>query len=111
MAESLTVYGIRHKPTGEFMPARMSRSSRGGWSWWREPNQKPYDPTPRLFPTAAGARNALTAWMQGRWVNEETTHGWEFPETEVCAVPEATEVPRVRADMEIVTFTLAEVAA
>jgi hypothetical protein len=104
----MKVFAIRHKPTGEFMPTRMSRNGFGGWSWWREPAYgKPFDPTPRLFPSKQGAQNALTAWMQGRWVTI-TVHsgGWESPEETRVPVPEKTETPRVREDMEIVELAL-----
>lgn len=108
---NLTVYAIRHKPSGEFMPARMSRCGFGGWSWWREPNQgEPYDKTPRIFPTKTGARNALSAWLAGRWVQViEKTGNWEEPEeSDNYCVPEKTENARNRDDMEIVSFSLIE---
>ena len=91
------------------MPARMSRNGFGGWSWWREPNVTPFDKTPRLFPPKQGAQNALTAWMQGRWVTEYTTSGsWEDETSEKMPVPEEPKTLRVRADMEIVQLLLTD---
>lgn len=105
----MQVFAIRHKPTGEFMPARMSRNGFGGWSWWREPNVSAFDKTPRIFPSKQGAQNALTAWLQGRWVTEYTTSGsWEGESTEKTPVPEKCETPRVREDMELVQLLLTD---
>jgi hypothetical protein len=103
----MDVYAIRHKPSGEFMPVRMSRTSRGGWSYWREPGNTPYDATPRLFPTKQGAINALSSWMQGRWVHEYTGGSFECPDDGYYeTVPEEPKSPRVREGMEIVELAL-----
>lgn len=105
------VYAIRHNPSLEFMPLRMSRVGFGGWSWWREPDIVPHDKSPRLFHTKQGAVNALSAWMQGKFVSK--THaagGWdESPYDERELHIETPENPRVREDMEIVIFKLIEI--
>lgn len=105
----MRVFAIRHVPTGEFMPARMSRNGFGGWSWWREPNVTVFDKTPRIFPSKQGAQNALTAWLQGRWVTiSVTSGGWEDPQEDRVPVPEEPKIPRVREDMELVPLLLTD---
>lgn len=106
----MITYAIRHKPTGAFMPCRMSRCGFGGWSWWTPTGKdQPFDANPRIFYTLQAARNALTAWLQGAWRQETRDSGsWEFPETYTELVPDEPPAPRSREDMEIVTFDLTE---
>lgn len=107
----MNAYAIRHKATGKYMPCRMTRCGFGGWSWWvptsQKPNDKPFDEHPRIFWTEQAARNALTAWLQGAWRQEERSEGWESPETYTELVPEAPPEPRAREDMEIVALQVA----
>lgn len=112
----MEVFAIKHKPTGEYMPARMSRTSSRGWSHW-VPGPAPdgwggcdgYDKNPRVFFTLQSARNALTAWLKGMHnCSRGTTSGtWDSPPEsyeviEIAAPP----VERKREDMEIVTLEL-----
>lgn len=107
----MKVYALRHKATGEFMPAKMFRTASRGWSHWA-PGPKveaPYDANPRLFFTHKGADNSRVLWAQGvfkRHVGSYT--GFDsvehYDETEVVAPP----TPRHKDDLEIVTYELTE---
>ena len=50
-----TLYAIKHVPTGKLMPARVFRTSSGGYTHWEPPDTKPggyggYNPPlPRFF--------------------------------------------------------------
>lgn len=110
-----TVYAILHKPTGAYMPSRMSRSNRGGWSNWI-PGPAPdgwggcdgYDKNPRIFFTLRSAQNALTAWLQGVHKRSQgVSYDWEgTPDDYDDLSIEPPPVPRVRTDMEIVPLQL-----
>lgn len=109
------VYAIRHKPSLEWMPARMNKSG-AGWSYWTPGNadDKPFDANPRLFYTLQSARNALTMWLQGEWKREQGNDGGSYfnpPEYYDEMTVNASPIPRVRADMEIVPFICYEGAA
>lgn len=109
----MITYAIRHKPTGKFMPCRMTRCGFGGWSWWTPTGKdQPFDTNPRIFYTPQSARNALTMWLQGAWRLDERTESesWELPSTYTVRelVPDEPPAPRSRDDMEIVTFDLTE---
>lgn len=110
----MIVYAIRHKPTKEFMPARMNKSGQG-WSHWTpgDAEDPPYDSNPRVFYNPHSARNALTMWLQGKWErNSGTSYDWEgTPDSYDHMRVNAPTVPRLRAEMEIVTFSLQEVPA
>ena len=109
---TLPVWAIRHKPTGKFMPARMFRTARAGWTYWdpldKSPETRPYDPSPRLFFTRQAAANALSAWLQGKWKQEVQTEGsWDEAPYDYLAEPTPTAVAtRSREDMELVEGTL-----
>lgn len=66
-----TYYVLRHVATGRVMPALMSRSGRGGWSFWnpasvdRSEHGHGHGTAPRLFETLRSAQNARSAWAQG----------------------------------------------
>lgn len=117
-----TVYAIRHKPTGNFMPARMFKQSGFGWSWW-EPTETrvgyvAFDQNPRLFFSFASACNALGQWLRGPLNKRVVDYGsqdcsvpFSPPETgwEVMNAEVGTGYPkRRREDMEIVTLQVAE---
>lgn len=96
---------IRHKPTGEFMPARMFLKSNRGYTYW-EPtglNGLTADParkTPRLFQTEHAAKVALTVWLKGIAVIDYNDDG--DPRHSIEAPP----MPRIKSDMEIVAISL-----
>jgi hypothetical protein len=111
----MKVWSIRHKPTGAWMPSRMSRSRGGGWSSWIPgPPQDGwggcdgYDKNPRIFFSLPSARNALTMWLQGVWESRVvTTTDWEgFPDDYDDLTVRTPPVERKREDMEIVELEL-----
>lgn len=114
----MKVWGIRHIPTGAFMPCRMTRAG-GGWSRWIPQTPLPdgwagsggLDKNPRLFFKKRGAQNALPAWLMGVHRREVWSgHDWEgIPDSSDEHIVEDAPIPRVRADMEIVEFDLTEV--
>lgn len=59
-------HAIRHKPTGQLMPARITRSASRGWTHWN-PNRPHAEQSraPRLFDTERAANNAVTQWLKG----------------------------------------------
>lgn len=109
----MKVYAIRHKPTGNWMPARMYRTARAGWSNWEpaetRPGYLPHDPNPRVFFTAQSARNALTMWLLGAWKRGTYQEGdWEtgYYTADGDPEPHKPDAPRNRDDMEIVAGEL-----
>lgn len=79
-------YVIRHDTTGAYMPCRMFRSNRGGWSMWIPETPVPegwggcdgFDKHPRIFFTKRAAQNARSAWAQGvHRVKHVVTHDFE----------------------------------
>ncbi len=104
----LKLYAIRHVSTDTYMPNRLNRAP-GGWSYWSPTDEyKPYDATPRLFSSLRSAQNALTAWLQGEHRrNQSVSYDWEGnpDSTDMCEITEPS-VPRVRSEMEIVSFLL-----
>lgn len=110
----MKVYALRHKATGEFMPARMSRGSARGWSHWSPGamNEPPYDKSPRLFFTRKGADNSRVMWAMGLHVRHAgTSYTWDgtsegYDETVVNEPP----VPRHKDDLEVVVYELQEVS-
>lgn len=97
-----TLYAIRSKSTGLYLPPRTGK----GFT-----NDEPTSPVPRLFWSLNGARSALGAWAKGRWVCKRTggysiadSFGYEYDE-KINIVPVKG---RDIADMEIVAFALKE---
>lgn len=77
-----TFFVLRHVATGRVMPAQMSRSGRGGWSYWNpasaDRSEHGHGTAPRLFETLRSAQNARSAWAQGYHKRESgTTYDWE----------------------------------
>lgn len=78
----MNFFALKHVATGKLMPARMSRSGRGGWSYW-DPTSIVIDEcghgsVPRLLETLRSAQNARSAWAQGRHKREVWTgFDWE----------------------------------
>ena len=107
----MKAWAIKHRPTGNWMPARMYRTARAGWSNWdpleERPGYKPFDPHPRIFFTLQSARNALTAWLAGEWKRETgiTDHYFDPEPFDDLLVSEPAN-PRRREDMEIVDLEI-----
>lgn len=109
----MEVFAIRHKPTQAWMPTRMFKTIGRGWSYWTPGDSSEgldgFDKNPRIFFTKQSARNALTAWLGGRWVQGKVREGdWETGYYTVDGDPAPTRPPveRKREDMEIVMLTL-----
>lgn len=90
----MRVFAIRHKPSGEYMPAQMFRTARRGWSYWDPGSEECGGVTivPRLFATIGPAKRALNAWLVG-----PIAPGGQ------CIRPA---VPRRRDEMEIIECQL-----
>lgn len=109
----MKVYAIKHKPTGQWMPARMTRTSSRGWSHWSPGyvhpvygESKPHDPSPRIFFTLQSARNALTMWLQGTWEVKHYPGSHFEPPEDGSPEPNTPPAPRSRDDMGIVELDL-----
>jgi hypothetical protein len=95
-------YVIRHKPTGQFLPARVPATSWG----FEDPNGVH---EPRLFKTARAAKNCATCWAQGVWTADLRTEseGWEYDSYTVQDLPTPNAVPgRQREDLEVLPALL-----
>lgn len=57
----MSLYAIRHKPTGRLLPIKPYGSHKGGTHVTLEDKR-----APRLFPTTVAAQNALRHWLRGR---------------------------------------------
>lgn len=91
-------YVIRHKPTGQLLPARVLATH---WEF-EDPNGIH---EPRLFKTRRAAMNCVTCWVQGAWAQESRTEsdGWEGHSYTYLAEPAPQWVPgRRREDLEVV---------
>ena len=97
----MKTWAIRVKGTKMFLP-----SVRSGQSY-SEPSDSKY---PRLHKSKRGAQNALTAWLQGHWV-QKTTGGYSYfgePDFETITFASKKIESRKRENMEIVEFELIE---
>lgn len=105
----MTLYVIRHKPSGQFMPEAGGKIRfRGGYTHWepRDYADLPVDSIPpRLFTREQDAKTALTWWLNGvASVSGGHDYFGEYDEQwHVDAKPE-----RRREDMEIVKMKLVE---
>lgn len=75
-------FALKHTATGRLMPALMSRSGRGGWSYWNpasvDRSEHGHGSAPRLFETLRSAQNARSAWAQGFHKREAWSgYDWE----------------------------------
>jgi hypothetical protein len=109
----MKVYALRHKATGEFMPAKMFRLSARGWSHWSPGVSgvgQPHDSNPRLFFTRKAADNSRVQWAAGVWErNVGTTNSYFDPEDYDETVINAPPTPRHKDDLEVVVYELTEV--
>ena len=110
----MKLFGIRHIPSGKFMPATMGNGMSRGWTNWDPTLESAEVYTPRLFVHRASASKALSAWLTGVYVRSTgRTSGTPDSPPEYYDDVEvfAPEVPRVRAEMEVVAFEASEVPA
>ena len=105
---SLTVvYGIRHKPTGNFMPVPRGYAGRGSSFW--EPTEQEAGLDVRLFNRKRSADMALTQWLRGEHHPDFDSEydEWSGNYSKVCVGAVVKPKPdRIRADMEVVTINL-----
>ena len=100
-----TIYGIRHKPSGYYMP--VLRTGRG-YSWL---TTEDFSSTPRLFWSRRAATLAITRWLQGPLsLGSIIKDSWGIAVDydsggEPIGPPPIT---RIAEDLEIVEFTLTE---
>lgn len=89
---TLTVFAIQHVPSGDFMPARMFRTSGRGWSTWKSGPEydKPHDPNPRIFFSLPSAVRAQAAWYAGVWGHVQVSDGLFGPEEDGQVKPVPT---------------------
>ncbi|UCR75546.1 hypothetical protein PP742_gp62 [Alcaligenes phage vB_Af_QDWS595] len=94
-----TVFAIRHKNTGYYLPD----TRRGTGRSYVEPTN-PNDPSyrPRLFTSRVSAERTLTSWLQGHHVI-----AWEDGGPYVGHIE--YQKHRSREDMEIIEFKLKEI--
>ena len=106
----MNVYTIRHKATGKFMPARMSRGSNRGWSHWEPTDDKHvFDKSPRMFFSLKSAQNAIVQYCLGVHKREAGwDNHWETPEYSDVTMVFNPPVPRNRDDFEIITYELVQ---
>jgi hypothetical protein len=100
----MKTWAIRLKETDKYLPV-----SRGGNSYV-EPTSSTIS-YPRLHKSKRGAQNALTAWLQGHWI-QKTTGGYSYfgePDFETETFANKKIESRKRENMEIVEFDLIEV--
>ena len=94
-------YAIKLKGTDKYLPVMWRK--RCGFSHTEPTNEV----MPRLFPTLASARNALTAWLQGKWKTVEVHSGFYGEDVDCYAEPVKVE-GRKRELMEIVPMMIKE---
>lgn len=106
------LYAIYHKPTGKYMPARMFRNSRNGWTWWEPTNiygLGGFDPeVPRLFSKKSSAVQAMGYWLNG---NHKIVTPGHYGVSEFGIEVVTPEIPRKPADIEIHVISLTKTAS
>lgn len=109
MTNTVIYYALRHKPTGKYMPARMTKAGRAGWSWWdpASMHNSGVGPQPRLFTTPIAVKNAAAMWLKGT-ASAVTSTDWESGHTEVEGVAYDKVKGRKRDDLEIIEFELVQ---
>ena len=99
---TVSLFAIRHKPTGDFLPRPLGREGRGG------SHLEPVEPIgtketrPRFFETERAAKIFLTGWIKGKVVHSagyDSFNGEYYEDTETIPVPS-----RKAEDMEIVEY-------
>ena len=101
----LSLYAIRHRPSGLFMP-QLS----GGRSYTALETQvwKPVTKA-RLFHTRPAALSALRAWGRGVWVPVYETSDWDGRQVRIGAEPPTAASGRRVEELEIVEYDCTEI--
>jgi len=104
MISAHTWFVIRHRPSGLLLPEPAGRQGRGG------SHVEPSVERPRLFSSRIAARNALSAWLRGKFIRGGS--GYDSFAEEYYEDPPVIEPQphRVKADMEIVPVEIREIA-
>jgi hypothetical protein len=97
-----TIYAIRQKSTGYFLPTRWGTAR--GYSF---DNPTP-NCVPRIFKSRNSANKALTAWLQGEWKNTYCRSDWSGDE--IAGVSPDKVEGRDRNDMEVVELSILDVS-
>jgi hypothetical protein len=79
----MELFAILHKPTGTYMPAKMSESKRAGWTNWKPgAKDQKYGAGPRLFAKKRAADLARGYWLKGKakvhWNQYGEDEGYSF---------------------------------
>lgn len=91
---TLSMYAIRHMPTGRYILMGFCQSGRGSTAY--EPAIPDADHLPRVFKTAPAAQRALRCWVRGIYQSNDGV--WNGKITPVST--------RKFEDMEVVPITL-----
>lgn len=102
----ITLYAIKHKPSGGYLPIPRGRLGRGGSHTEPMIPDGSIEKQPRLFPNEKNAKNCLAAWLHGKYVayrgRDYGLDGADYYE-EIELKPQPH---RIREDMEIVPITI-----
>lgn len=104
-----TMYAIRHKPSGHFLPNPKGKIGRGGsFVHPVEPMEGDLTTYPRLFVTKRGAQCCLTQWLRGEHhaVIEYETDDWGRSYHYTAGADVKPQADRIREDMEVVTIDI-----
>lgn len=110
MPTTITLYAVRHKPTGFYIPRPQRSDGRGGSFTkpfnFADPNSNGLssrtmkNAQPRFFTEERAAKIFLNAWLQGKWVCHRLYGGYDDDwGEETYPVKDET---RVAEDMEII---------
>lgn len=113
----MILYALYHRPTGNYMPAKMFRCSFRGYSWWEPTGAQGLggvSGVPRLFKTKHAANVAKTFWLKGCYKHNKVieSDGWDMPSYEITrGTVSAKEqlLPRNPDNLIIVTLELKEI--
>jgi hypothetical protein len=100
----ITVYVIRHKPSGGYLPMPRGRLGRGGSHTEPVIPDGSIEKHPRLFPNEKNAKNCLAAWLHGKYVASRGGGGLDNEYWEEIGIDH--QAHRVREDMEIVPIAI-----
>lgn len=97
----MKVWSVKHVATGDWMPARMNRQGRGGWSWWvpgrpldGRASCGGFDKNPRVFFSKASAQRAVAQWLRGPMAQtQHHTGGSYFESPDSYTTVDPVEVP------------------
>lgn len=108
----MTLWAIRHKPTGRIMPAVKGRGATG-LNFHIDGFEKDFPrhklrKEPRLFIDKLSAGRALRAWLQGEWTRHITGGASQYGDDydEYSAPPLQPPADRKAEDFELICYRL-----